>query len=230
MPLPYIPLAILQEKNQLATIERFAWLYEVTVPTTPNNTIYRLTRQPESISFQGQTYSPFPISHSVVTRDNSGDLPTIQLQVSNISREIIGTMENHNGLVGQRVLIRLVNSVNFGDDAVPVAEESFVIQAAGVDRDRANFTLGGKNLLNAPVPKSRMTRFHCRHQYRSAACGYSLDPSDANYIATCDKSLEGANGCAVHGDSYTAAGLTPIHPQRFGGFPGIPVEGAGGAL
>ena len=60
MPLPNIPVSLLQEKNQLATDERFIWLYEIVVPTDPI-TVYRFAKQTESVEFQGYTYSPFPI-------------------------------------------------------------------------------------------------------------------------------------------------------------------------
>ncbi len=223
MPLTGIPLAILAEKNQLATLERFIWLYEIEVPTDPP-TMYRLVRAPESVVYKGRTYSPFPISHDVIDRDIQGDLPETTLTVSNISREIISTLETYDGLVGQRVKIILAHSLVMGEDAVPVGEESFYVMRSAADAKAASLVLGTTNLHDLKVPKARMMRFHCRHQYRSAECGYSLDESNANFLATCDKTLDGQNGCRVHGESYTAAGLTAIHPDRFGGFPGIPAK------
>jgi lambda family phage minor tail protein L len=229
VPLLSVPLSILQEKNQLATLEPFIWLYEITVPTDPV-TKYRLTRGPEAVSYQGSTYSPFPISHDVIGRDQKGDLPETTLTVSNVSREIIGTLELYDGLLGQPVKIILAHSLLTGDDALPVAEEVFEVVGSAASTEAATLNLGTANLFEQAIPKARMMRQHCRHQYRSAQCGYSLDPSDANFIATCDKSLTGQNGCTVHGASYTSAGLTPIHPERFGGFPGIPRTTTGGGI
>lgn len=225
MAITGLPLEILAEKNQLATLERFIWLYEINVPTDPP-TLYRLVRAPQSVDYQGRTYSPFPITHDVIRRDSEGDIPETTLTVSNVSREIISTLETYDGLVGQQVKIILAHSLAIGEDGVPVAEEVFDIVRSAADAKAATLTLGTTNLHTLTVPKARMMRSHCRHQYRSAECGYSLDEGDANYIATCDKTLNGQNGCQVHGDSYTAAGLTPLHPDRFGGFPGLPSKRA----
>lgn len=229
MPLPNIPIEILEEKNQLATLERFIWLYELVVPTDPP-TRYRLTRGPEAVSYRGFSYSPFPVSHEMITRDREGNLPETTLTVSNVSREIIQTFEAHEGLVGQEVKIILAHSLTSGADGVPVAEETFRVIQSAADAKAATLTLGTRSLFDQKVPKTRMMRTHCRHQYRSPECGYSLDESDPNFISTCDKSLSGPNGCKVHGASYTAAGETPIHPERFGGFPGIPVRQTGGRI
>jgi lambda family phage minor tail protein L len=223
MPTTGLPLEILAEKNQLATLERFIWLYEIHVPTDPL-TLYRLVRAPESVDYQGRTYSPFPITHDVIPRDNEGDLPETTLTVSNVSREIISTLETYNGLVGQQVKVILAHSLSLGNDAVPVGEEVFYVVRSAADAKAATLVLGTTNLHDLKVPKTRMMRTHCRHQYRSAQCGYSLDESNANYLSGCDKTLDGKNGCRVHGESYTAAGLTAIHPKRFGGFPGIPAR------
>lgn len=230
MPLPHFPPSLLQEKNQLATGERFIWLYEVNVPSTPTTTTYRLTKQVEAIEFEGQTFSPFPISHNTVVRDNTGDLPTTSLTVSNMSREIIATLENYDGLVGQRVRIILTHSLLLAGGGVVLAEEDFEVINSSATAEAVTLQLGTMNLFDSFVPKNRMARYHCRHQYQSAACGYSLSSGSSYYLSSCDKSLYGLNGCVVHGQSYTDAGLTPIHPDRFGGFPGIPVPLTGGGI
>lgn len=229
MPLSDIPLNILQEKNQLATTERFIWLYEIAVPTDPP-TMYRLTRQPEAVNHGGFTYSPFPISHDIVTRDATGDLPTTSVTASNMSREIIGELEAYEGLVGQTVRIILTHSLLDPSSSQSVIEERFEVLSSTATADSVTLSLGSSNLFDSFIPKARMARFHCRHQYRGPECGYALDPSNANYLSGCDKTLNGLNGCVKHGASYTAASLTPLHPERFGGFPGIPVPTTGGSI
>ena len=228
MPLPDIPLSILQEKNQLATGERFIWLYEVWVPTSPP-TAYRFTRQVEAVEFEGFEFSPFPISHDTIVRDQAGDLPTTSVTVSNMSREVISALELYEGLVGEKVRIILTHSL-LGGVTQMVAEEDFEVMSSSANAQAVTLTLGSSNLFDSFVPKARMARFHCRHQYQSAECGYSLDPANANYLSGCDKTLNGLNGCNAHGASYTAASLEPLHPDRFGGYPGIPVPTTGGGI
>ena len=229
MPIRDIPVVVLQEKNQLATLGRFIWLYEVDVPTDPV-TRYRLVRSPESVSFRGQTYSPFPITHAASQLSSSGDLPSVQVTISNVSREIISTLENYEGLIGQPAKIILVHSLSLGPNGQSVAEEPFEIITSSADAASATFTLGSRDLWDMTIPASRIMKNSCRHQYKNGACGYALDTSDANYLSSCDKTLHGPNGCNAHGASYTAAGFTPIHPHRFGGFPGIPTPTTAGGI
>lgn len=229
MPLLNVPLSVLAEKNQLATLERFVWLYEIDVPTDPL-TRYRLTRNTNSVSFQGFDYAPFPIVHDVISRDSQGDLPETTLTVSNVSRELVSTLENYDGLVGQRVKVILAHSLAIGDDGVAVGEETFEVISSQANEETVVLTLGTSNLFNEKIPKTRMMRYHCRWQYRSPECGYGLPEDNAAFLPKCDKSLSGTMGCKRHGQSYTDAGLTPIHPQRFGGFPGIPITTTGGGI
>ena len=228
MPLANIPIQVLQEKNQLATLERYIWLYEIWVPTDPP-TAYRLTRQIAEVTHDGYTYSPFPISHDTTTRDSSGDLPSTSLTVSNMSREIIATLELYDGLIGQKVRVILTHSLLAGSGSM-IGEDIYEVVSSTATAEAVTLTLGSANLFDSKIPKARMARFHCRHQYRSPQCGYALDSTDPEYLATCDKTHNGLNGCVVHGDSYTAAGLTPIHPDRGGFFPGIPTPTTGGSI
>ena len=207
---------------------QWVWLYEIEVPTdTP--TRYRFVRTPEAVTFRGNVYSPFPIVHSVMRETDTGDLPSITMTVSNVSREIISTLESYNGLIDQPVRIILTNmgALITGN---AIIEHDFKILSTTVTEEGAAAQLGDISLYETFFPGQRMMRHSCRHQYRSSACGYSVDLSDANYLSGCDKTLDGANGCAVHGASETAAGVTVIHPDRFGGFPGIPTATTGGSI
>lgn len=229
MPLLNVPLSVLAEKNQLATLERFVWLYEIDVPTDPL-TRYRLVKNTNGVSFRGFTYSPFPITHDVISRDSQGDLPETTLTVSNVTREVISTLENYDGLIGQKVKIILAHSLALGDDGIPVGEEEFEIVQSAANDEAVTLTLGTSNLFQQKLPKSRMLRDHCRWKYRGPECGYNLATSEASYLANCDKTLYGFNGCSRHGQSYVDAGLVAIHPARFGGFPGIPITTTGGGI
>ena len=223
-----IPGSAFAEKNKLATGARFIWLYEIEVPTA-TATRYRLTSNPDSVTFRGNTYSPFPIAHSEVKQDSEGNLPTITMTVSNVSREVIATLENHAGLIGQPVRIMLVHELSLlTNDAV--IEQDFKITGSTANDQSVTAQLGDISLYESTVPGHRMMRLYCRHQYRSADCGYSVDSAHANYLSTCDKTLNGPNGCEVHGTSETAAGVTKVHPDRFGGFPGIPAPTTEGTI
>jgi len=211
--------ALASFKNALATGSRFVWLYEIQVPTaTP--TRYRFCAQTEPVTFDGNEYSPFPITHDVMKEGQTGDLPTLNLTVSNVSREIAGTLESYNGLIGQPVKIMLVLSVNSYDTSPQFPEQAilewdFKITAMSISAEGASATLGDISLYEVHVPKNRISKRYCRFKYRDADCGYTGE------LSNCDKSLEGPMGCKAHGADSS------IHPARFGGFPGAPTKKTG---
>jgi len=220
---------LMAEKNLLATGNQWIWLYEIEVPTDPA-TRYRFIRSPQQITFRGNIYYPFPIMHDVMKESDSGNLPSLTLTVSNVSREIIATLESHNGLIGQPVRIILTNLAGYAQGQ-RMLEEDFRIMAMTAGEKACTAQLGDISLYETFFPAQRMMRHYCRHQYRSAACGYNVDVGDGAYLATCDKSLDGPNGCEVHGASETSAGMDPaVHPDRFGGFPGIPTPTTEGSI
>ena len=225
-PHPNVPSIALVEKNLLATGERFIWLYEVEVPTSPP-TRYRFIRDNQSVTFRGNVYSPFPITHDETRSDNRGNLPTVSLTASNVSRELMSNMNTYGGLVGQPVRIIIVHALTI-PTGKSVWEHDYKIVTSTANDKAVTATLGDLSLYDAKIPAQRMMRFYCRHQYMDAYCGYAVDSSDANFLASCDKSLDGANGCKAHGVSEVAAGLPSLHPERFGGFPGIPEPTTGG--
>jgi len=219
---------LMVEKNLLATGGQWVWLYEAEVPTDPP-TRYRFVRAQQQITFRGHIYYPFPIVHTIMRQTESGDLPSITVTVSNVSREIIATLESHGGLIGQPFRILLVNMAALTTDKA-VIEQDFRMMTMTATDEAVATQLGDISLYETFFPGQRMMRHFCRHQYRAAACGYAVSSGDANYLATCDKSLDGLNGCQAHGDSETAAGVAVVHPDRFGGFPGIPTPTTEGSV
>ena len=225
---PNVPSIAFIEKNLLATGQKFGWLYEIEVPTNPP-TRYRFVRDQTPVTFRGIVYSPFPITHSETRSDAKGNLPTITLTASNVTREIVSVLNTYNGLVGQPVRIILTH-----DLALPTShsvwEHDYQIRDLSINEEAVSATLGDVHIFEAKIPGQTMLRFYCRHQYMDAHCGYAVGSGDANYLSTCDKSLSGANGCRVHGVSEGLAGLPNLHPERFGGFPGIPEQTTTGGL
>ena len=230
-PIRSLPSAAQFEKNRLATGKEFIWLYELELPSEPEVTRYRLVRGPESVSFQDKLYSPFPIAHSVDRQDLEGGLPTVSLTVSNVSREIISALEQYDGLVGQPVRIMLTARDLLGLTGEALIDQAFKVISTSANETAVTAQLGDLSLYDTFVPSTRMLKDSCRHQYRGLECGYAVPSANAFYLSTCDKSLDGPNGCVVHGASETDAGMNLVlHPERFGGFPGIPTQTTGGAL
>ena len=223
-PNPLTP-AVAAEKNAQASGVPLVFLYEVEVPTTPPTRV-RLTSHDEEIDWRGNTYSRAPVIHSEIVEDTEGNLPSVQLSVPNLSREIGAILASTSGLVGQPVRITLISLSDIGTNQ-PVSEIDFTVATASVSRDSAVFRLQVFNPHMTAVPGGRITRSSCWYKFRGKRCGFALSESDTGPV-TCDHTFDGENGCTAKGALYTAAGLTPIHPQRFGGFRSVPRQQSGG--
>jgi len=208
-------------KNALATGSRLVWLYEIEVPTDPP-TRYRFCNQMEAVTFRDNEYSPFPITHANMKEGADGNLPTLALSVSNVSREIGGTLEAYNGLIGQRVKIMLVlmpenQDMAPQDPLKAILEWDFKITSMAATAEGASAQLGDISLYEVFMPAARISKRYCRFQYKGSGCGY------VGLLPSCDKGLDGPNGCEAHSDDG-------LHPQRFGGFPGVPIKKTGGLV
>ena len=208
-PNPLVPPALMAGKNLLASSEEWLWLYEVEVPTSPPTT-YRLVRSTALVVFRGHRYYPFPIGHGVSQEGSSGNLPSTSLTVSNVTREVMGVLETHGGLVGQtaRIICTTRSVAEAGIDGA-MSEARYKIMSTTATESTVSMSLSDTPLYDTQ-------------------CGYVVPEVNGNFVATCDKTLSGPKGCEMHGASETAAGLTAVHPERFGGFPGIPTPSRGG--
>ena len=227
-PITYDIAALSGFKNALATGSRFVWLYEIEVPTSPASdlnpqTRYRFCAQTEEVTWQDNIYSPFPITHGAAAEGSDGDLPTLSLTVSNISREIAGTLETYNGLIRQPVKIMLVLMTDSyatepQHDNQPILDWDFKITSMSLNDEAATATLGDISLYEVNIPKTKISKRYCRFKYRDDQCGY------IGAMVECDKSLDGPRGCRAHSRD------SADHPNRFGGFPGAPTKKTGGLI
>jgi lambda family phage minor tail protein L len=190
-----------------------SWLYLWEIRSSDSEAFY-LTDNNESVVFAGTTYFPFPISKPQIERDSEGNITDITVAVSNIDRSISAKLEN-GGLLGQTVILRIVNSA-FLATSTDAYTHRFKIMDATCDDLWATFRLGQTNLFTVQFPSNRFMRTRCRWRYGSTECGYNTARSGA--LVTCAKTLD---DCDDHGDDEVTAGLTRMHPLRFGGFPSI---------
>lgn len=203
------------------------WLYEIEIPTTPK-TRYRLTNYTSPVNFgtnstgRTLTYAPFPIVHSELRQTLDGELPSFQLQVGHASLELAQILEDHRGLKGSEVVVRIVNSSDLST-GVPAFEVVAEVTGCKVTHERVALSIGSKSLVDAVIPPTRYSRTHCGHAYGDAGCGYDLgNPTLLAAFPTCNRQRDGANGCEAHGDAEVDAGLPRLHPENFGADPSIP--------
>lgn len=263
-----LPAALVTEKNRLDSASAWLTLLQVHLP---DGTVLYLVPNPVAISFDGQSYQPFPCKVETVKTDGRGGLADVQVSVANVDRTI-GAYVEQQDLRGARVRLLIVNSAHLADPSALAADEDYEIAELHVTEEWVVFRLGHQRLLQQRFPNGRFLRDNCRWLYKSAECGYvdgttgpgtvsssglmisgtqtdftsRFKPGDALTAAgqtrlvdvvisatvmsvtaapvpawsgapytvakpSCDKILEGANGCRSHGNQ-----------ARFGAFPGIP--------
>ena len=155
------------------------------------------------VTFNGITYSPFPITHDFVSENSSGQIDTVKLRVSNVSREIQGYLENFD-LRGKKVEILLVWADHLNDPSAMI-KDTYYIDSYGADQNVAEFSLSGRiDVLSVELPCRKYSRTHCSWKFKSSECGYTGGET------SCDKTLKRCRQLS--------------NQLRFGGFPAIPMR------
>lgn len=201
-----LPLALILEKNKLSTPNPWLTTLDVTFPA-PASTTLRLVDNTEDVPFGGNTYTRFPFKLDVVDSGANGEITTVRLMISNVTRVMQAYLEELGGAVGATVTLRWVNAAYLSENYSDLTLEFEVLEAVS-DAQWCTFTLGAPNPLRADFPPYRYLAGHCNwvRKFKGAECGYS-GPSE-----TCQGTLD---YCRQLGNS-----------PRFGGFPGL----AGGGV
>jgi phage-related protein len=202
--LPLSASAIL-EKNKIAGDSVWLVLLEVVIPNAP---VIRIVRNNENITWNGQTWIAFPFELDDVQETDKGEIPSITVKASNVTREIQGYVEDANGGIGSTVSIMVVNSKHLAE-TTPNVRLDFSVTGVNYDAQWISFSLGGNQAISRRVPTRRYLKNWCPFAYGGIECGVAA-ATQATY-PTCDKSLV---QCRVRANS-----------ARFGGFQGIPQGG-----
>lgn len=191
--------AAIIEKNQHMSNSVWLTLLEV---QTPEGAIC-LVNNNEDIVWNNITWTAFPFIIDNIKYEKD-ELVEVPVKISNVSRLIEYFTEYYDGLVGQKVIMRVVNS-NFLNTTIPELEESFVIVSTSSDSQWCTFKLGMAFSLRKRFPPKRVLKDYCEFVYKSVECGCtSSEP-------TCPKTLY---GCFVRGNQ-----------SRFGGEPSMVIGG-----
>ena len=206
-----------EAKNTLASSDAWILLFTVDVSDTE---VVRVTNNEEPVTFAGIDYEPFPVLLEGMEEGSSGDLPYINITVGNIGQVLTDYLEQRNGLLDKSVNMRLVHKGNLADSDASISI-SLVIRETTVTESSVNFRVSHHPFFEVSMPHQRYYRERCRWRFKSGECGWAFGGSGTD-SDSCDKTLDGSNGCQAHGTLSAANGDTVQHPGRFGGFPGIP--------
>jgi lambda family phage minor tail protein L len=204
-----LSLAAQRDKGKLSSGDPWLLLADVVYQDA---THIRLARNVDDVQFDAgdglgiQTYQKFAFDLQI-ERSGNGQLPTIQLQASNVMGLLQTEIEAYAGAVGAQVKLYFVNTANpAGEGDIAITS---MIMRTECTTDTVTFALGAPRPQQQLFPKFLYRANFCMWVYKSAQCGYT------GALPTCDLTFDGANGCKVHNNS-----------TRFGAFPGIGTNGA----
>jgi phage-related protein len=195
------------------------FLYEIEADvTTTARTLFRLVPYPEQVTFAGTTYHPFPITHDVTELVADGSLPTVQLTLSNASRELPRYLEIGRGMLGNSVTITLINRQHLASASDGLVMRYRVIGASMSDESLV-FRLDVPSPHRQSIPTDVAMRDRCGWQYGSTECGFVLTATTPAQFLVCPKTVA---ACTERGNHEVNQGRGRLHPRRFGGFPALP--------
>lgn len=202
-----LPASVIIEKNRLSTENSWLTLLDVVLP---DDTPLYLVCNNEDITFNSTVYTAIPFKIEPTKENSKGQIPTLTLSISNITRAMQTYIEENSGGVGSSVKVRVINNMDLsGSTDYSELEADFTVLGSNCDTQWAVFTLGAGSPLNKRFPLYRYLANHCRFQFNnlpgkeglSPECGYS------GVETTCNRTL---SDCQARSNS-----------SRFGGFLGL---------
>lgn len=200
----FLSVASVLEKNRLDSDVPFLVAIDVVVvdPVTGSYVeTLRLVRNSEQVTFNGNPYQPaiFDISFGA----EASAQPAVSLSINDYTGAVQARMEEYGGGVGFGVTMYVINAGALTQG--PEIQEIFEVTGATAKEYRCSFQLGADNETMKTFPRRRQTKDYCQARFGDPeTCGY-VGP-----LTTCDLTLQGPNGCAVHANTI-----------RFYAYPGL---------
>lgn len=167
--------AAIIEKNRLVSDSVWIVLLEV---STPDGNIC-LASNNEDVEWDGRTWTAFPFIIDQIKQEKD-ELIEVPVRISNVTRLIEYYVEYYDGLIGENVTLRVVNS-DFLEEPAEL-EENFVIVSTSTDANWCTFKLGSGFPLRQRFPRNRILKDYCPFPYGGTECGIHKS-------GTCGKTL-----------------------------------------
>ena len=223
-----IPAALQDRRHALHDAGAWIWLLGIQVPTTPNPTRYRFANYTSDVQFDtttagvALTWKRFPFQVGEWNYSGDGSLPSVTVTASNLTRELGLAIEQYDGLIGSEAELRYVHSSALSSPAAQVPFQGR-ITSCKVTTQAAAIVIGARDIIRIQSPFARFSKHRCWVQFGGPHCGYVIPASPGETIgtgfSTCSKSLA---ACEERGLDELARGFAQKHPERWGGFPGVP--------
>lgn len=212
-----LTLASALQKHKIDATAPWLALLDIFPNKNDLTVVLSMARNTDDVVWKGRTYQAFNFDIASIDESTDGQLPQVSITVSNVNRAVSQLLEPYGGGVGAQVVLTVVNVADLGGD--PVQQFNWTVLQPVANDQIVTFTLGAPNPLLKPFPRGIYVKNRCGHTFNSPAlqAALNIDSMDCGYtggLTTCDKTLNGANGCRVHGNQ-----------GRFGGFPGLGGQG-----
>lgn len=196
--------------------------------TLPNYGCVRFANASTAVNFEfnvdgitPHVWHPFHIAFDDFSETKRGDLPQMQIGVSNVTLELMSYIDAAEGLTDQAIRMLIVNTADLSQSDYRIQWEGEIALCV-VDQATALFTLGRPRLNSASFPAERVTTQCGVVRYGDSTCGYVIPDAPGETVgtgfSTCGRLLD---DCRRRGDDEVARGLVRLHPGRFDGFPGV---------
>lgn len=110
----------------------------------------------EAVVFDSITYDPLPMKIEQYSSNSKGELPFIQVSISNIGNEALEVLETYD-VLEQMIVIRIVNLEILSDTTAQDSTELMIISVSTSDQGVATFVLGLPIATDEEVPRERFT-------------------------------------------------------------------------
>ena len=205
------------EKNKLSTDSIFLAVMRIVVPGL--DVPIRVVANSENITWQHpldsepEEYVAFPFNIGEVSDSSSGEVPRIDIRISNTSRVMDQYIQYYNDYIKAKgyspitVSICVINSKVIAADntAAPELDSEYELKQPKCDAEWATFILSANNPYMRRFPQARILKNHCRYKFKDSRCKYT------GAETTCDHSLA---QCRTRNNS-----------KRFGNAPGVGLSG-----
>lgn len=205
-----LPANIILEKNKLSTASAWLVLLEITLTDIEDSggpTVFRLVKNNEDIIFDGNTFTKFNFQLEPIAQAITGQINTVMLRVSNVTRLLEAYLQELDGGIGSTVKIIVVNSDLLAENYSEL-EMTFEVLKTSTTVLWVEFTLGVPSPLRQRFPLNKYLALHCNWTFTGGdSVGDNVECAYIGAEATCNRTLA---DCRLRNNE-----------TRFGGFPGM---------
>jgi lambda family phage minor tail protein L len=180
-PFYILSVAANLERHKLASGEPWVLLLQLQWPGSANpgatQQYIRLARNLDPVQFDAQdgqgvqTYTPFNFEMGDLAVSSTGQVPEMELKVSNVMRVLQSTIEQYQGVVGANLTLYAVNMANPSGE--PDLTLAFTVKQTICDAKTVTFKLGASSPLRRLFPIHMYRPNYCIWQYKGLQCGYT---------------------------------------------------------